>query len=193
MTEITYELEHLGSITRAMRNTGTHPTASSYEEVYVGTHRGIDVWAGIDYGNYPAHNHWVVDYLKDNYTTKQLKNYENLLSVYVMADYVAGRQTPKTPDDYKWCLVDVNLYFYVYGVEVSEHYTIAKAQEFGFSPEANLISLDTPQAFGLLDVVKNALRGREGQLKSAVDRAYSDAWSMAMEMTKRLSPKLVEK
>lgn len=183
MTEIKYELTNLDDTTRTMRGKGTSSRAGGYEEVWLGNHSGIDVWAGIDYGIYHAYKPEVAKYLSENYTEKQLKDYDNYLSPYEVATAIEKEKVDSLGG--RWTLVDVNLYFYVYGVEVSEHYTYARKQEMGVCPEANLIALDKPQAFGLLDVVKNIVKN-DSLFDYALRKAVMDANSLAIEMTKAL-------
>lgn len=187
MTEIKYEIENLDTTIRAMRAKGTHENASGYEEVWLGNHSGLDVWAGIDVGNYPTYGSTGI-YLNETYTDKELRNYDNYISPYAFERIVSGRIKP-SPDDYKWGLVDVTLYFYVMNVEVADSYLIAKAQEFGYAPEANLVVLDEAQMFSVLDVVKNALRGNEKLLDYAVAKALVEAKSLASDISRKLAEK----
>ena len=178
MDEIKYELTNLDDTTRTMRDTGTHKNADGYEEVWLGKHSGLDVWAGINYGNYPHYGE-TGKYLNETYTEKQLRNYYNNISIY---DF--QKKYGSSWDNQLWSLVDVNLYFYAFGVEVCEPYLFATKQEFGFCPEANIIALDDPQHFGLLDVVKNAMRGSDSLFDYALRRAVMEAKSLASEIAR---------
>lgn len=180
MDEIKYELTNLDEVVRTMRDKGTHKGASGYEEVWLGKHSGIDVWAGIDCGNYSAYGD-TGRYLSETYTEKQLRNYDNYLSAYDI-EQKRGRSW----ENKLWGLVDVKLYFYVFGIEVCEEYLLATKQEFGFSPEANIVALDEPQHFGLVEVVKNALRGSESLFDYAVRRAVMEAKSLASEIARAI-------
>jgi hypothetical protein len=186
MTEIKYELTNLDDTKRAMLAKGTHENASGYEEVWLGNHSGLDVWAGVDVGNYPSYQRDVVSFLNDNYTEKEIRSYSNFISVYNLERYANGTTAPSTLD-FTWGLADVTLYFYVMNVEVANSYLIATKQEVGFSPEANIVALDEPQMFGVLDVVKNALRGNVTLFDYAVDKALVEAKSLASDISRKLA------
>lgn len=188
MTEIKYELTNLDHTTRAMREKGTHESVSGYEEVWLGTHSGMEVWAGVDVGNYPTYGAGVMDYLNDTYTQKELKTYDNHISVYNLSVFLSGSKKPE-PHNLVWGLADVKLYFYVMNVEVAEPYLCATKQEIGFCPEANVIDLGEPQAFGVLDVVKNALRGNDSLFDYAVNKALVEAKSLASDISRKLAEK----
>jgi hypothetical protein len=185
MTEIKYELTNLDDTQRAMRARGTHNNASGSEEVWLGEHFGIDVWAGIDIGNYPDYGD-SGKYLKENYTEKQLKTYSNYLSPYSISRIISG-EVKATEYDLKWTLADVSLYFYVMNTEVAESYLFATKQEFAFCPEANIVALDEPQAFGVLDVVRNAVRGNVSLFDYAVNKALVEAKSLASDISRKLT------
>lgn len=187
MTEIKYELTNLDETTRAMRTKGTHENASGYEEVWLGTHSGMEVWAGVDVGNYPTYGKGVVDYLNDTYTEKELKTYNNHISVYSLEQLSRGTRKPDA-HELTWGLADVNLYFYVMNVEVAESYTYARKQEIGFCPEANLIDLGAPQMFGVLDVIKNVVK-KDSLFDYAVNKALVEAKSLASDISRKLAEK----
>lgn len=188
MTEIKYELTNLDGTTRAMREKGTHESVAGYEEVWLGTHSGMEVWAGVDTGNYPLYNKDAEAYLNDNYTEKQLRNYNNHLSSYSLELLSKGTRKPDA-HEIVWGLADVDLYFYVMNVEVAEKYRVAVKQEIGFCPEANLIDIGEPQMFGVLDVVQNALRGNESLFDYAVKKALVEAKSLASDISRKLAEK----
>jgi hypothetical protein len=185
MTEIKYELTNLDDTTRAMREKGTHESVSGYEEVWLGNHSGLDVWAGVDVGNYPTYDSRVGAYLKENYTAKEIKGYDNHLSVYNLSMFVNGSKKPE-PFNLIWGLADVRLYFYVMNVEVADSYLYATKQEIGFCPEANLIDLGEPQAFGVLDVVQNIVK-KDSLFDYAVNKALVEAKSLASDISRKLT------
>jgi hypothetical protein len=187
MTEIKYELTNLDDTKRAMVAKGTHENASGYEEVWLGNHSGLDVWAGVDLGNYPTYGASGI-YLNETYTAKQLKSYSNYLSPYTLQRIIAGEVKPND-HDLTWTLADVSLYFYVMNTEVAESYLLATKQEIGFCPEANIVALDEPQAFGVLDVIKNAMRGNVSLFDYAVNKALVEAKSLASDISRKLGEK----
>jgi hypothetical protein len=185
MDEIKYELTNLDSTQRAMRTNGTHEKSSGYEEVWLGNHSGLDVWAGVDVGGYSADT---TKYLSEHYTDRQAKTYSSYLSVYTLERIISGVE--KAQEHHQtWAFADVHLHFYVMNTQVAEPYLFATKQEIGFCPEANIVALDEPQAFGVLDVVKNAIRGNVSLFDYALNKALVEAKSLASDISRKLAEK----